>query len=415
MENGDTEISGAGNNGEQAVSQIDESIRTNSQKPEETISSLSQQPAEASETGLPPHLQVQQQQDGGDIGVIETNDVKEAENPEEPRLNALLLKGVNSLDTRAIKYYIDHYVRPDYSFKNKEKYAKFNYKLEWVNDESVNIVFTSREEADEGAQEALQILTDESIEQSEALSTTDERVAKPFVREADEGKKNDKEGDDEMDDDAANSVQLSIRQSLKGDRKVKNARVYSRYYLLHGEPDRAERMPGARERRGRGYSYEPRGASGRGEDLITGEKLGDEELLGDRVKSFRPIAAQADVYRPGRDDRGDDLFSDRERRDRYRDVDDMDVDYRDRRYGDDRSRDRGYRDDRGYREDRFRDTWRPSDERESRSERRRRRRRERGRERGDLFDPYRTSRDEERSRRDKADEEDLFPDFFKNK
>ncbi|EIF47746.1 hypothetical protein AWRI1499_2355 [Brettanomyces bruxellensis AWRI1499] len=193
---------------------------------------------------------------------------------------------------------------------------------------------------------------------------------------------------------------------------------------MHGEPDRAERMPAARERRARWNGYEPRLAGEHAEDLITGEKVAEEELLGDRAGSFRPVPARGD-------DREDDLFSYRGRRGRdveyraengdYRNGDEYGG-YRDNRgdYRDDRGYRNEYRDDydrrdAGYRDNGFRDTWRPSDERSSRGERRRRRRRGRGRDRGDLFDAYRTSRDEDHSRRNRADEEDLFPDFFKRK
>lgn len=423
MENGDAEMADAENGTEQPIEQSNESIQTN-QKPDEATASVSEQQAanEAPSTGLPPHLQVQDGQQSADIGMQGTGEAEETENLQEPRPNALLLKGVNSLDTRAIKYYIDHYVRPDYSFNNRDKYARFAYRLEWVNDESVNVVFISRDEGEQGAQEALQILTDESIEQPETLSATDERVAKPFVRE--------KGAKEETGEDTADNVQLTVRQSLKGDRKVKNARIYSRYYLMHGEPDRAERMPAARERRARGNGYEPRLAGEHAEDLITGEKVAEEELLGDRAGSFRPVPARGD-------DREDDLFSYRGRGgrddeyraengdyrngDEYGDYRDDRGNYRDRGdYRDDRGYRNEYRDDygrrdAGYRDNGFRDTWRPSDERSSRGERRRRRRRGRGRDRGDLFDAYRTSRDEDHSRRSRADEEDLFPNFFKRK
>ena len=42
-----------------------------------------------------------------------------------------------------------------------------------------------------------------------------------------------------MEEDES-SIELIIRQSFQSDRKVKNAREYSRYYLIHGEPERTK-------------------------------------------------------------------------------------------------------------------------------------------------------------------------------
>ncbi|GME76659.1 unnamed protein product [Ambrosiozyma monospora] len=70
------------------------------------------------------------------------------------------------------------------------------------------------------------------------------------------------------------SVHLVIRQSFYGDRKVKNAKVYSKYYLIHGEPGREQRLPGANTRHR--HDYDRGAAKPTTKDLITGE--GDDKL-----------------------------------------------------------------------------------------------------------------------------------------
>ncbi|QPG73832.1 hypothetical protein FOA43_001147 [Brettanomyces nanus] len=311
-------------------------------------------------SSLPPHLSemgqgnyetsegVQQQQEQSEnITTEEIDDSAEVihDDPTEPRPNALLLRGVESLDTRAIKYYVDAYVKPGYSFANRDLFAMFNYKLEWVNDESINIVFISGEQAPEGAQEALKRLTDDSVD-LDSLTPTDERSAKPFQKE-----KDDKESNETADTGFVlaapqpDDFRLTVRQSFYGDRKVKNARIYSRYYLMHGQPDKAERLPVAKDRmHGKRFGYHDYS-----KDLITGEEPEPELLT--------------------RDEEGHGILS-------------------------------GIR-----------------DSRHEIGVRRRNRGRGRGRERFRRYgdDRYRSSRDDGEYRREKADQDDLFPDFFKRK
>ncbi|GME85820.1 unnamed protein product [Ambrosiozyma monospora] len=208
------------------------------------------------QSNLPPHLQGQpegiDQIQGNDLYQQQSHlqdqqqqreqDLLQDPTVNDPRPNALLLKGVDSLDTKAIKLYIDSILKPDYDFNDREKYAKFNYKLEWVNDESINIVF----DQPDGALEALQLLsfvepTPEQQDQNQAniglqsvqepeekqepnlikpslnIPNTQERAAQPYkkVRMPNEEKS------------TQDSVHLVIRQSFYGDRKVKNAKVYS--------------------------------------------------------------------------------------------------------------------------------------------------------------------------------------------
>lgn len=347
----------------EATNEIGETEKNEPIKTDEPINQpANEQATKPASDVLPPHLQGQVVDNGTIEGEDEQMNVDESEpvseaapNPEDPRPNALLLLGVNTLNTKEIKWYIDHYIRPDYSFQTRDKYTQFSYKLEWVNDNSLNIVFTSKEKGAEGAQEALKLLTDESID-ADSIPSTQERIARTFVRgEDDEQANNDNSNNPEPE-----QIIMSVRQSLYGDKKVKNARVYSRYYLLHGEPERTERMPAARNRyRGRRYGYRAHG-----KDLITGEELAEPPRRDSREYSPRR----------GGDDREDDLFAGRN----------------------------------------FRDVWRPEDDNRGRRGGRRSRRRRRGRyDEDDLY--YRSSRDDERdiARRRQADKEDLFPDFFK--
>ncbi|GMG36566.1 unnamed protein product [Ambrosiozyma monospora] len=257
------------------------------------------------QSNLPPHLQGQSesidQMHGNDDLYQQQSLLQEQQREQdllqdptvndldEPRPNALLLKGVDNLDTKAIKLYVDSILKPDYDFNDREKYAKFNYKLEWINDESINIVF----DQPDGALEALQLLsfvetTPEQQDKNQAnvdpqsvqelqekqelklitpllnIPSTQERAAQPYK----------KVGMATEEKPTQDNVHLVIRQSFYGDRKVKNAKVYSKYYLIHGEPGREQRLPGANTRHRRDYD---RGAARPNtKDLITGE--GDDKL-----------------------------------------------------------------------------------------------------------------------------------------
>lgn len=59
--------------------------------------------------------------------------------------NSLHLSGVDDLSTEQIKEYIDLHIRPGYSFTNRSKYAYLEYRINWINDHEVNIVFDHNE------------------------------------------------------------------------------------------------------------------------------------------------------------------------------------------------------------------------------------------------------------------------------
>ena len=183
---------------------------------------------------LPPHLQPSsgiQDTDATEGGVYDTenNGVIE-EDPSAPNPHGLFFKGVDDLSTRDVKLYIDSYIKPDERFNNREEYAKFDYKLQWINDTSINAIFVS----EEGAMDALKILSTVPVEE---ISNSVERPSQPFSDAVKEQIKKDTEG-----------VQLYVRQAVNGDKKVKGARNYSRYYLLHGEPEPTDYVHNNRRR-----------------------------------------------------------------------------------------------------------------------------------------------------------------------
>lgn len=200
---------------------------------------------------LPPHLQPSsgiQDTDPAEVAATNTeNNGLIEEDPSAPNPHGLFFKGVDDLSTRDVKLYIDSYIKPDERFNNREEYAKFDYKLQWINDTSINAIFVS----DEGALEALKILSTVPVEE---ISNSVERPSQPFSDAVKEQIKKDTEG-----------VQLYVRQSLNGDKKVKGARNYSRYYLLHGEPDSTDYVSNKyRNKRRNNYNNRDGDASGAG-------------------------------------------------------------------------------------------------------------------------------------------------------
>ncbi|CDK26351.1 unnamed protein product [Kuraishia capsulata CBS 1993] len=260
--------------------------------------------------------------------------------PEEIRGTAINLRGVDDLSTREVKLFIDHYIKPGYSFATKDQFARFDCRLEWINDTSLNAVF----ETEEAATEALSLLLQaQDLDLSNAENV--ERECKPFVRAAVGGSAPTEDPD----------VKLFARKATFADAKVKGAKQYSRYYLLHGEPEADQRIGKTKKNYYENYlnkkngnsnsnsdtsstdnyrSREARRSNSRWagvEDLITGEKdtadergnekitLGDDDLFAGRTvtKLSRPLSQrlgegrwQNDRY-PGN---GDDHGRDRDRR-----------------------------------------------------------------------------------------------------
>ncbi|KAH3684197.1 hypothetical protein WICPIJ_004840 [Wickerhamomyces pijperi] len=116
----------------------------------------------------------------------------------EIRADSLHLKGVDKLSTSSIKEYVQRYI------SNQE------FKIEWINDSSLNIVFDSAKIASE----ALTTLTREY--EDKLLEPTVERDARVFSK-------------------SEPDVELAIRIAKTTDKKVKNASDSSRYYMYNPE------------------------------------------------------------------------------------------------------------------------------------------------------------------------------------
>lgn len=230
--------------------------------------------------------------------------------PQTLRPEALHVNGVDNLSTEDLQAFVDYYLNfekiGDDEYKEVERPIWF--RIQWIDDSNVNVVFKTHEDAAEGLS-ALSISGSASGEvvrdfsQEYVSQIVQERETKPYApsiafhkyqkrlsEEKDlfeEKKQQEGEETTEMDEDDS-AVVLYIRQSLQSDRKVKNAAAYSRYYLLHGEPDREERRRTARpERAGR-----ERGSYSREED--------DEDLFASKLnetKSAREEEEDLFAYR----------------------------------------------------------------------------------------------------------------------
>ncbi|KAI5970268.1 hypothetical protein CANMA_000620 [Candida margitis] len=188
------------------------------------------------------------------------------------RPEALRLNGVDNLSTEEIKSYVEYYL--NYTTSRNEDLDKIEYhqipfdeqvtfRVEWIDDSNVNIVFKTNQDN----LKALRQLSSDPIEiddqdPSFINEVIQERRAKdynpiiPFRSSQSlsnrlglkEKPKEDKQEEGMMEDESA--IELRIRQSFQSDRKVKYASQYSRYYLIHGEPERTRRpRPSHRHKR----------------------------------------------------------------------------------------------------------------------------------------------------------------------
>lgn len=194
------------------------------------------------------------------------------------RPEAIHVRGVDNLSTEDIKAFVDYYINYTVSEQQEqvegqeEPTTKINYeplpideqitfRIQWINDTSVNISFKTMEDAHK-ALTGISISSNPNIvvdlnEEQKIQDAIQERETKPYrpiidfrkqqnlsnrlgvASEANENQ-NTVEQDNGMDEDDS-SIVLYVRQSFQSDRKVKNASAYSRYYLLHGEPERKPR------------------------------------------------------------------------------------------------------------------------------------------------------------------------------
>lgn len=194
------------------------------------------------------------------------------------RPEAIHIRGVDSLSTQNIEAYINYYVNYEFqqetgddgevkvTHEAKPFESQLKFRVQWINDTSVNIAFTTHEDAVEALTKISITSANPAIIPAEEPSIPavteliQERETKPYTPVIEFQKKLDlshrlgistEKKDDEsngMDEDESALV-VHARMSFQSDRKVKNAAVYSRYYLLHGEPERKPRYKNHRQRR----------------------------------------------------------------------------------------------------------------------------------------------------------------------
>ena len=263
---------------------------------------------------------------------VQVNNKTEVLRPE-----ALHIRGVDSLSTEDIKAFIDYYV--NYTVTEQQEqvegqdepaskivYEPFpideqiTFRIQWINDTSVNVSFKSMEDA-HSALKSISISSNPNIqvelnEDQKIQDAIQERETKPYapiiafrkqqnlsnrlgVATGDDKEQPPVEQDNTMDEDDT-SIVLFVRQSFQSDRKVKNASAYSRYYLMHGEPERKPRHHNK-------YRLRESHHSRRRERKPDQEQDQEEDLFAHKLRQSKPANG-----RRGRDNE-EDLFPGRSR------------------------------------------------------------------------------------------------------
>ncbi|RKP29003.1 hypothetical protein METBISCDRAFT_19693 [Metschnikowia bicuspidata] len=230
------------------------------------------------------------------------------------RPEVIHVRGVESFATADIKNYVDYYINYECvgdAFKALADQKR--YRVQWIDDSNANLVFRTHEDAvaamralleDPAEQPALapeyvaQLLTErvaklfsQTLELKKYLLSQKQESedlfnAKKAEKDAIEVEKLEKEGP---------SVVLHMRMAVRSDQKVENAAAYSRYYLLHGEPDRSRRPRQERGGDGRGQYQRDRADEGdlfleklaSYEQWIAREEI-EEDLFADRMREHSP-------------------------------------------------------------------------------------------------------------------------------
>lgn len=191
--------------------------------------------------------------------------------PETLRPEAVRLRGVDRFSTNHIKLYVDYhlnYTDDDGVYTARRDQEAF--RIQWIDDTSANVVFGSHAAARRALEALGMCAVPEPLYAGSdgaagfaaeyAAELVQEREARPYEptiafhkhqqeaeraalpeseRDLFETKRLQKEREREALDEDGLETLLFVRILFQLDRKVKNAAVYSRYYLLHGEPDRA--------------------------------------------------------------------------------------------------------------------------------------------------------------------------------
>ncbi|RLV90496.1 hypothetical protein JA1_004532 [Spathaspora sp. JA1] len=274
------------------------------------------------------------------------------------RPEALFIQGVDNLSTDDLKAFVDYYL--NYNIIEEEENQEegndgskkityeplpyddqIQFKIEWINDSSINIRFDTHEDSAK-ALHHLSITQGNpdviDVDQMPEISFTDDqyinsiiqlRESKPYTPviqfrkhqslanriginpEADSNSAPTAEAVDMEEDES--SVVLYIRQSFQSDRKVKNAAQYSRYYLMHGEPERKPYRP--RQRRRRDNEIKPKEQTQETQEV----EVAEEDLFADRLSFIESRKSRESSVRSEDFSNEEDLFADKLRqRDRSR-------------------------------------------------------------------------------------------------
>jgi hypothetical protein len=159
--------------------------------------------------------------------------------------------------------------------------------VQWIDDTSANVVFKTREQAREAILNfVLHPITSEQI----AAAPFDLRTAKAVITRP--------------------SSMLTVRVAQAGDRKRKNAREASRYYLMHPDEDPTERMRKefANGRRRENGEYQRRRFDDR--EHRRRRHMDEKDDMNDFAASMYDDAPEPEPERKGR---GRELFGDRSR------------------------------------------------------------------------------------------------------
>ncbi|EGV65127.1 hypothetical protein PSN45_005115 [Yamadazyma tenuis] len=196
----------------------------------------------------------------------QTVDVSVNGTSETLRPEAIHIRGVNSLSTKNIEAFINYYVNYVVTTENNEESglptttytpvsgdAQRKFRVQWINDGAVNIVFTTHEDATHALDQISITGANPAVVPMPVIYQVNllvqERETKPYTPVIEFQKRTtlahrlgvetetSEAQTSNMDEDES-AVVLYARLSFQSDRKVKNAAVYSRYYLLHGEPER---------------------------------------------------------------------------------------------------------------------------------------------------------------------------------
>ncbi|ODQ80033.1 hypothetical protein BABINDRAFT_8212 [Babjeviella inositovora NRRL Y-12698] len=186
------------------------------------------------------------------------------------RPEALLLSGVNNLSTRDIQAYVRSHL--------SEADLDMTFKIEWVDDASIVLAFKS----EETALTALYKLSETDLQVEMEAETLVGKKCKPFVKNLFAAMP--AQDEDAMATDESPGV-LTVRRAMDSDKKVKNAKEYSRYYLLNGEPNYRERQGGHRNKRSDRHSHRETEKTDPSEDLFP-VKLGvDPAVIAEKAES----------------------------------------------------------------------------------------------------------------------------------